>query len=193
MNERLPGPIHEFPRSSDPSNKTDNFDDLNTDKESFAEADEKVYIEPRVDGDEWILAQEAFFERFPHAEVPTERALVDQLADGRLTVDAFRKNFIDAEIQYETLSALLRGAPKGEVALTLPSIDEYMALSQDERNQQQSALDYGLVKNQYSTWLRQISGRFSTLTELMLAYKHVADAEVIALDESDEDNLKKAA
>lgn len=201
MNEFLPAKFMESPkpvlgaeRKLFADDEDDNrLEQLNTDKDSFPENDENVYIEPRVDGDEWILAHEAFFERFPFIEVPTERVLVDRLTDGQLTVDVFRKNFIDAKIEYETLAALLRGAPKGEIALNLPNLEEYATWSQDEKNQHQNALEFGLIKNQYSTWLRQISGRFSALAEFLQVYKNVAEAEGITLEEGDEDNLKKVA
>lgn len=168
--------------------------DTSTEKDAFAPEDETVHIEPRVDGDEWLLAQEAFFERFPSVEVPTEWALVDRLHDGRLTVQEFRKNFGDVEVQYETLAALLRGMPRAAgAALVLPSIDAYLSWSQDEKNRQQANLEYGLAKSQYATWLKQISGRFSVLAESLQAYKHVADVEGIALEDNGNDNAEEFA
>ncbi len=217
MNERLHPETHAFLKSSiDPSNTTyhgegpevdedaitekvfsPKSEDWSTDKNSFSEKDETVYIEPRVDGDEWILAQEAFFEHFPSTsiEAPTEHALADKLADGRMTVDAFRKNFANAEVQYETLAALLRGMPHvAGGALDLPNIDEYLSWSQDEKNTHQTSLELGLAKSQYAIWLKQISGRFSVLAEFLQAYKNVADAEGISLESDDDvDSAEKAA
>lgn len=202
MNERLQPP-GEKPAVShvEPDNMTifpDDYsgDDVEDERSPTPEPDVPIEEESVVDKEDvvdWIFLAQQFIARYPYVESVDEFALAERVEIGQMTVDMLREQYADAVEQYHALEFVFVAAAMNGVRIRLPALDDYLRLSNHDQEEYQILLEEIIKQSQFARWLRPLSGRFASLTELALTYQKVAKAVGFDLVSSRDDEERFAA
>ena len=145
------------------------------------------------DGDNWLTAENDFFERHPEIHFADDLHLTDQVREGKKTVATLREEYAQAVQQYDELQHVFDVASEALLTSVPPTCEEFLSWDPTTRNAYEQALFEEIAESQYAHWLTKMVVRFGSLTELMLTYQRVATAEGIALQVPHVDDAEEAA